>query len=132
MNIDFRTLDIFTDRIFGGNPLACAASLATIEVMERDGLAERAREKGARFAGAVTRRGSSKVRDFRQIGLMIGIELREPCGEAVARALESELLINVTAENTIRLLPPLIMSDAEADALVDAVSSLVTDTGTPA
>ena len=62
---------------FGGNPLACAAALATIEVMQRDGLAEHARAKGARFADAFARREVSKVRAVRQIGLMIGIELRE-------------------------------------------------------
>jgi len=119
---------------YGGNPLACAAALAVLDTLENDGLVQRAGELGKRILAGFksSLADDPRVVDIRGRGLMIGIELREPCGEAVARALESELLINVTAENTIRLLPPLIMSDAEADALVDAVSSLVTDTGTPA
>ena len=96
---------------FGGNPLACAASLATIEVMERDRLAERARVKGARFADAFARRRSSKVRDVRQIGLMIGIELKERARPHIEALMERGVLALPAGPTVIRLLPPLVIED---------------------
>ena len=100
---------------FGGNPLACAASLATIEVMERDGLAEQARAKGARFATAFARRESSKVRDFRQIGLMIGIELKERARPYLEALMAHGVLALPAGPTVIRLLPPLVIEDAALD-----------------
>ena len=100
---------------FGGNPLACAASLATIEVMERDGLAEQARAKGARFADAFTRRSLPKVRDFRQIGLMIGIELKERARPHIEALMKRGVLALPAGPTVIRLLPPLVIEDEALD-----------------
>jgi acetylornithine aminotransferase len=112
---------------FGGNPLACRAALSVCEVLQSEALPERAAELGSRlldgFAAALA--DVEGIRDIRGLGLMIGIELDRPCGELVGAALEKGLLINVTAEKVVRLLPPLILSDAEADQLVEQLSSLI-------
>ena len=100
---------------FGGNPLACAASLATIEVMERDGLAEQARVKGARFAAAFARRASSRVRDVRQLGLMIGIELKERARPHIEALMACGVLTLPAGPTVIRLLPPLVIEDEALD-----------------
>ncbi len=112
---------------YGGNPLACAAALAVIETMHKEGIAEHAATLGARVLEGFRARlgGIDGVRDIRGRGLMLGIELDQPCGELVGAALDQGLLINVTAGNVIRLLPPLILDDAEADQLVDGVTGLV-------
>ena len=65
------------------------------------------------------------VIDIRGLGLMIGIELDRPCGELVSKALEQGLLINVTAERVVRLLPPLILTDKQADMIVEQLSNLI-------
>ncbi len=112
---------------FGGNPLACAAALAVLEVMEKERLWERAASLGERMlTGFRERLGSLEgVVDIRGQGLMIGIELERSCGELVNRALEQGLLINVTAERVLRLLPPLVLNDEEAEHLTKGVSALV-------
>ena len=114
---------------FGGNPLACAAALAVIDTMAKEQLAQRAAALGNRmreqFAGALA--ALPQVADIRGRGLMLAIELTRPCRELIAQALARGTLINVTAGNTIRLLPPLIMSDREAAALTTAVIELVLD-----
>ena len=112
---------------YGGNPLACAAALAVIETMESEGIAARAAALGEKIReGFRSRLGDTHgVIDIRGRGLMLGIELERPCGELVEQALARGLLINVTAGNVIRMLPPLIISDADAEALVDGVSDLV-------
>ncbi len=113
---------------FGGNPLACGAALATLDVIEGEHLPERAAVLGARIADGLGARlaGRTGVRAIRHAGLMFGIELDRPCTGLVARALEQGLLINVTAQSVIRLLPPLILSDAEADQLVERRGGLIT------
>ena len=112
---------------FGGNPLACRAALAVLETVTTDALPARAAALGERMRAAFAARiGELEgVVEIRGMGLMIGIELDRPCGELVGRALEAGLLINVTAERVIRLLPPLVTSDEEADAIVDGVSRQV-------
>ena len=112
---------------FGGNPLACRAALTVLEVIEQEGLVARAAELGARIVGRLQEQlgGLPQVTDVRGWGLMIGVELDRPCGELVGMARERGLLINVTAERVIRLLPPLILTDAEADELADSVCTLV-------
>jgi acetylornithine aminotransferase len=112
---------------FGGNPLVAAAALAVIEVIERDDLVARAAALGTRMLSAFRERlgAHSGVREVRGHGLMLGIVLEQPCADLVKQALAAGLLINVTADRVVRLLPPLIMSDAEADAIVDRVSTLV-------
>ena len=112
---------------YGGNPLACAAALAVIDTMERENLADRATQRGEQIRNIFSDRLGALpgVRDIRGRGLMIGVELAEPCAELVPAGLEQGLLINVTAGNTIRLLPPLVISEEEADQLADGVSTLV-------
>lgn len=113
---------------FGGNPLACAAALATLETIDQEGLLENATRIGQRIrAGLRTAlSGVPGVVDIRGEGLMIGIELDRPCAELVAIAREQGFLINVTADKVIRLVPPLIYGETEADALIAAVASIVT------
>ena len=110
---------------FGGNPLACAASLATIEVMERDGLAEQARAKGARFATAFAQRRSSKVRDFRQIGLMIGIELKERARPHIEALMARGVLSLPAGPTVIRLLPPLVIEDEALDEVASRLHEVL-------
>lgn len=114
---------------FGGNPLAAAAALTVIELMDEQKLAARAAELGtimlARFKAELG--GVQEVIEVRGKGLMIGIELASPCAELVARSLERRLLINVAADKVVRLLPPLIISDAEMNEIVDVVCALIKD-----
>jgi acetylornithine aminotransferase len=112
---------------FGGNPLACAVGNTVVKEIIDNNLPERAAELGERMLSAFQGRLGSlnNVRDIRGRGLMIGIELDSPCGDLVQQALDKGILINVTADSVIRLLPPLIISDEEADQIVDMVSELV-------
>jgi acetylornithine aminotransferase len=103
---------------FGGNPLACRVGLTVLDVVERDGLAARAGELGERLATAIAAEALPMVREVRHLGLMLGIELDRPAPELPALALEHGLLLNVTAGNVVRLLPPLVLTDDEADELV--------------
>ena len=116
---------------FGGNPLACAAALATINTMQEQKLDQRAAELGDYFQQGFKKSLASLitqgvVKDIRGKGLMIGIELAQPCTELVKRALDKKLLINVTADSVIRLLPALITSNAQADEIIAIVSELIT------
>ena len=116
---------------FGGNPLACAAALATIKTLHEQQLSTRAAVLGARMLQGFTKKlaGLPSVKEIRVKGLMIGIELTHDCRKLTALALERGLLINVTHDKVIRLLPALIISDAEADQIVDGVSLLVAEFG---
>ena len=116
---------------YGGNPLACATALAVIATMRDQGLAERAAHLGRRMQqGFADQLGQQPIlREIRGRGLMLGIELNAPCGELVQTALAQGLLINVTAGNCVRLLPPLILADSEADELVERVSTLIIEFG---
>jgi len=112
---------------FGGNPLACSAALTTIDTIEQDGLMANAEKVGAliRQLYAEALAGVDGVVEIRGHGLMIGIELDRPCGELVGQALAAGLLINVTADKVVRLLPPLIFSENEAKELVDRSVPLI-------
>ncbi len=112
---------------FGGNQLATTAALTTIEVVERDQLIANAEAVGAQIRNELAKAlaGQAGVVDIRGQGLMIGIELDRPCGELVARALEAGLLINVTADKVVRLLPALTFSADEARELVARLSVLI-------
>ncbi len=112
---------------FGGNPLACAAGLATLNVIEEECLRENATKIGNLIrAGFETEFKNTKgVTTVRNAGLMIGIELDRPCGDLVKMALETKLLINVTADNVVRLLPPLVMNENEAKELVQRLAELI-------
>lgn len=112
---------------FGGNPLAARVACTVCEVLEANALPARAGALGAAVLTQFRDRlgGRAGVVDIRGKGLMIGVELDRPCGELVGRALADGLLINVTAERVVRLLPPLVMSDGEAAQMVDGVSRLI-------
>ena len=112
---------------FGGNPLACVAAMTTLDVIEQDGLMARAVELGNAIRSGLRQAldGVAGLVDIRGEGLMIGIQLDRPCGELVGKALEAGLLINVTADSVIRLLPALTYSDADARKLVDMLAPLV-------
>ena len=114
---------------FGGNPLACAAGLAVVDTLVGDKLVERAEALGEKLLGSFKLALSEQefIKDIRGKGLMIGIELDRPCTELVAMALEQGLLINVAAGNTVRLLPPLVLTDDEAEQLVSTVTTLIND-----
>lgn len=112
---------------FGGNPLACVAALTTLAVLEEENLLTHAASLGERIRTRCrdALAGQGGVVDVRGCGLMIGIELDRPCGTLVAAGLEAGILINVTADRVVRLLPPLVMSDAEADELIDRLAGLI-------
>ena len=112
---------------FGGNPLACVAALTTLEVIEADGLMAHAEKLGKAIRDGLKGglAGVSGLVEVRGDGLMIGIELDRPCADLVTRALQAGLLINVTADKVVRLLPPLTMSDAEGTELVAALTTLI-------
>jgi acetylornithine aminotransferase len=114
---------------FGGNPLASTAALTTLNIMEQDKLLDHAAKLGAWLKQQFqTQLGGVKgVVAVRGQGLMLGIELDKPCGALVGKALEQGLLINVTADNVVRLLPSLIFSQAEAQQLLDMLCPLITD-----
>jgi acetylornithine aminotransferase len=114
---------------FGGNPLASTAALATLNIMEQDKLLANAEKLGTWLKQQFEARlgGVKGVVTVRGQGLMLGIELDKPCGALVAKALEKGLIINVTADSVIRLLPSLIFSQAEAQQLLDILCPLVTE-----
>ncbi|MFN3730901.1 aspartate aminotransferase family protein [Comamonas testosteroni] len=117
---------------FGGNPLACRVACTVLGIMERDGMAQRAALLGERLLAGLrlALAGYPDVRAIRGLGLMAGIELKRNCQELVGRALvEQRLLITVTRERTIRLLPPLICDEAQIDDIVARVASLCHDGG---
>ena len=112
---------------FGGNLLACTAALATIDIIESEDLCRNAAEVGAHIQAGLKRALAETpgVRDIRGKGMMIGVELDRPCGDLVKTALEAGLLINVTADNVVRLVPPLVMSRDEADQLVSQLAPMI-------
>tara|TARA_Y100000766_G_scaffold195425_1_gene167986 strand:+ start:111 stop:1259 length:1149 start_codon:yes stop_codon:yes gene_type:complete len=114
---------------FGGNPLACAAALAVIDTIEQESLCSRARILGDRILSGFHKSltGNNQVKEIRGKGLMLAIELNEDAPNLVNDALEAGILINVAQGNVIRLLPPLTLTDEEADSIVESVSNLISD-----
>jgi len=112
---------------FGGGPLVSAAALATLNALEEERLLENAASVGDYLKAGLARElsGLAGVTEVRGQGLMIGIELARPCGELVTKALDAGLLINVTREKVIRLLPPLILSRQEADQIIGILVPLI-------
>jgi len=112
---------------FGGNPLSCTAGIETLNIVEQDKLLAHADTLGKFIShGLATALQDVKgIVEIRGRGLMIGIELDRPCGDLVKLALAQGLLINVTADNVIRLLPPLVMSQDEAGQLLDILCPLI-------
>jgi acetylornithine/N-succinyldiaminopimelate aminotransferase len=112
---------------FGGGPLACTAALTTLRVMADDGLLEHTEQLGAFIRADLAQRlqGLPGVRQIRGQGLMIGIELDRPCGDLVKLALAEKMLINVTNDTVVRLLPPLVMKHEEAALLTEKLAGLI-------
>jgi acetylornithine/N-succinyldiaminopimelate aminotransferase len=112
---------------FGGGPLVSAAALATIEIMEEEGLLAHAEQMGQLIRAILSRElaGIAGVKDIRGRGLMVGIELWKPCGELVAIARDKGLIINVTRDNVVRLLPPLVIKKEEAETLAMELAPLI-------
>ena len=114
---------------FGGNPLACSAALAVLATLDKENLIEAAQTKGdAIHAGFTASLNNNKhIVNIRNKGLMIGIEFDKPCTELVKLALEKQLLINVTNETTIRLLPPLIIDNEQIQLLINTLTAIIND-----
>ncbi|HEX4779205.1 MAG TPA: aspartate aminotransferase family protein [Usitatibacter sp.] len=112
---------------FGGGPLVSVAAITTLEVIEKDGLLANAERVGRVIREALERElaGVSAVKEIRGMGLMLGIELDRPCGDVTRRALEAGLVVNVTADTVIRLLPALVMREEEARQLVAILAPIV-------
>lgn len=112
---------------FGGNPLACSAALAVLETLDTDSIIEHVEAKGTEICTKFSNKlkANQHVINIRNKGLMIAIDLSKPCAELVGIAQENGLLINVTAESTIRLLPPLIINTEQIDILTDTLSELI-------
>ena len=112
---------------FGGNPLAMRAGVETLRIMEEDGLLANAERVGAALRDGLARElaGVEGVVEIRGAGLMLGIELARPCGELLGRAAAAGLLLSVTADKVIRLVPPLILTEAEAAQMVALLCPLI-------
>jgi len=107
---------------FGGNPTACAAALASMEVIEKEGLVERSRTLGEYFLQALHQIKSRKIREIRGLGLMLGIELKEKAGPYVQQLMEKGIIVLLAGATVIRLLPPLVITREEIDAVVAALN----------
>jgi acetylornithine/N-succinyldiaminopimelate aminotransferase len=114
---------------FGGNPLAMRAGIETLRIMEEDKLLENAATVGAALRAGLLREleGVAGFVEVRGQGLMLGIELARPCGELLGRAADAGLMISITADRVIRLVPPLILSAAEAEQIVAILCPLIKD-----
>lgn len=112
---------------FGGGPLVCVAGLTTLEVIEKDGLLGHAQRMGEVLKEELGRSlaGVAGVRDIRGVGLMVGVELDRPCGDIVKRALAAGLVTNVTAERVIRILPALVIKEAEVRQIAALLAPIV-------
>jgi len=110
---------------FGGNPLAMTAVVATIDIVKEEKLLANSAKVGGQILSALQSQVGNAVSEVRGMGLMIGVEMKEPCGELVRQALDAGLVINVTADNVVRLLPPLVMSEAEGRQVVERLVPLV-------
>lgn len=112
---------------FGGNPLACSAALAVLETLDKESIINQVEAKGRQLCDSLTSKINNNpiVVNVRNKGLMIGIDLSKPCAPLVTMAQENNLLINVTADKTIRLLPPLIINSEEIELLTDKLSVLI-------
>jgi acetylornithine/N-succinyldiaminopimelate aminotransferase len=110
---------------FGGNPLAMTAVVATLDIVKEENLMANAARVGDAIVNSLKNEIGNAVAEIRGMGLMIGIELKQPCGELVKQALEAGLVMNVTADSVIRLLPPLVMNEAEGRQVVERLVPLV-------
>ncbi len=114
---------------YGGNPLACAVGQTVVNVMKEQNLAQQAQQRGLQLQNALQTQlsGHPLLKTIRGKGLMIGIELNIPCAELTQMALNKGLLINVTADSVIRLLPPLIIEDGEINFITETLTSVINE-----
>jgi acetylornithine/LysW-gamma-L-lysine aminotransferase len=112
---------------FGGNPLACAAALASLEIMEREKLPEKAKILGEYFLGELRSIKSEKIREVRGLGLMIGIELKEKAGPSAQRIIEKGVIVLLAGATVIRLLPPLVITKEEIDQVLTVLKDVLED-----
>jgi acetylornithine/LysW-gamma-L-lysine aminotransferase len=112
---------------FGGNPTACAAALASVEVIEKEGLVENSKILGDYFLQALNTIESKKIREIRGLGLMLGIELKEKAGPHVQKLMEKGVIALLAGATIIRLLPPLVITRDEIDMVVQALKDLLGD-----
>jgi acetylornithine/LysW-gamma-L-lysine aminotransferase len=110
---------------FGGNPTACAAALASLEVIEKEGLAERAKTLGGYFLEKLQAIQSEKIRDVRGLGLMLGIELKEKVGRYMQQLMERGVIVLLAGATVIRLLPPLVITKEEIDTVVNTLREVL-------
>jgi acetylornithine/LysW-gamma-L-lysine aminotransferase len=110
---------------FGGNPLACAAAIAVLEIFEQEGLAALAAERGAYLQERLRALNLPIVREVRGLGLMVGVELRTRVMPAILRLMDRGVLALNAGPTTLRLLPPLAISEEELDTVVDAVAAVL-------
>jgi acetylornithine/LysW-gamma-L-lysine aminotransferase len=112
---------------FGGNPTTCAAALASLNVIETEGLVQNAKILGEYFLGELRQIESKKVREVRGLGLMIGIELKEKAGPYVQKLMEQSVIALLAGATVIRLLPPLVISKKEIDTVVSALKDILSN-----
>ena len=112
---------------FGGNPLACAVALKVLEVLEKEDLMSNAAERGAQLLSYFEAHLSKHLVSIRGKGLMIGLELKKPCADLVQKGLDAGIVLNVTAGNVVRLLPPLTITQEETQELAERVTNLIVE-----
>ena len=112
---------------FGGNPTACAAALASVDVIEKEGLVEKSKILGDYFLQELRRIESAKIREIRGLGLMLGIELKEKAGPYVQKLMEKGVIVLLAGATVIRLLPPLVITREEIDTVVQALKDTLDD-----
>jgi acetylornithine/N-succinyldiaminopimelate aminotransferase len=110
---------------FGGNPLAMTGVVATIDIVKEEKLLANSAKVGELISSSLQKQVGSAVAEVRGMGLMIGVEMKEPCGELVKQALDAGLVLNVTADNVVRLLPPLVIDEAEGRQVVERLVPLL-------
>jgi acetylornithine aminotransferase len=117
---------------FGGNPVACAAALAVLETIERDGLLERATSLGARLRAGIEGLDHPLVASTRGLGLMLAFTLTGACAPAVEQAARDRgFLVNAVGPDVVRLVPPLVLTDAQADTFLDALPDVLDAASVP-
>ena len=110
---------------FGGNPLAMTGVVATIDIVKEEKLLANSAKVGEQILSTLRNQVGNAVAEVRGMGLMIGVEMKEPCGELVKQALDAGLVLNVTADNVVRLLPPLVIDEAEGRQVVERLVPLL-------
>ncbi len=109
---------------FGGNALSCAAALATIEVIRKEGLVKRSQELGTYLMQKLTGLNKDYVREIRGRGLMVGMELSIKCEDIVNRARDRGVLLNCTSESVLRFVPPLVITKEQLDKVVSVLNDI--------